>query len=264
MTDSFSYQMHDQTERPGQWFPKDVHNIIRHRYDFAAKLAVNQRILEVGAGHAIAARMLSGTAKHYVAGEYSDENIDLIRARKDIRIPLVQFDAHHLPFKQASFDLIITMAMIYYLDFAAFLDEVKTVLVPEGKLIFCTSNKEVPGFVAAPYTKTYFTIPELNHILSQKGFDTEFTGAFLAPGGTHIRRQTKAIIKNTMKSIVSMLPSGKNLWLHLRKNYAGESMPLPWHVDDIVAESSALTHLPNDKTNRDFRIIYGVATLRKK
>lgn len=263
MTDLFSYQMHDQTERPGQWFSQDVHNIIRHRYDFAATFAENKRVLEVGVGHAMAARLLSKKAANYVAGEFSDENIELIRNRKDIQIPLAQFDAHYLPFKPNSFDAIVTMAMIYYLDLEKFLDQAKILLANGGKFVFCTSNKEIPGFVAAPYTKTYFTIPELNKILVSKGFDTAFFGAFLAPGGTYRRRKTKAIIKNTLKTMITALPSGNKLWLSLRKNYTGQTSPLPWHVEEIKAESADCISLPNDQTNRDYRIIYGVATLRK-
>lgn len=182
MNHLFSYHMHDQTERPGQLFCQDTHNIIKHRYEIAANLARNNRVLEVGAGHGIACRLLKKKAKHYIAGEYSDENISMLSARQ-IGSPVIQFDAHQLPFVKDSFDLIVTLAMIYYLDLNKFLSEARSVLKKGGKLFFCTSNKDVPGFVPSPYTTQYYSVPDLHRLLKQNGFSCEFYGVFPAGGG---------------------------------------------------------------------------------
>lgn len=265
MTYESSNQMHDQTERPGQLFPQDVHNIIKHRYDFAASLAHGKKILEVGAGHGIAARLLKNSAKQYVAGEYSDENIELI-SEKPLTNPVVQFDAHQLPFVANSFDLIIALAMIYYLDFEKFLQQARLVLNSQGKLFFCTSNKDVPGFVRSPYTTQYYSIPELNHILKKYGFDCEFYGVFPAPGGNVLQRKIKSLVKRIAKECISHLPNGKNKWQGLRAKKMGVGIPLPWHVDEILSDNATqqMVSLPVDRINQDFRIIYGVATLKFK
>ena len=259
INNTFSYQMHDQTERPQQYFSQDTHNIIKHRYMLALSLSSGKRVLEVGSGHGIAMHDLSQQAEWYVAGEYSDENIRLMQKKKNNEVPIIQFDAHNLPFLPHSFDIVITLAMIYYLDFEKFLKEVKSVLKPGGTLFFCTSNKDVPGFVAAPYTTKYYTIPELNQLLIKNGFECQFQGAFSAIGGSYFQRKMKACIKTIGKFFITGFPGGSLLWQCLRAKHVGETIPLPDSVSDIIAEKQVMFQLESNKRNHHYRVIYGIA-----
>ena len=80
--ENLSCDLHDQTERPGQKLPLDAHEIIKQRYLMAERLARNKCVLEVGAGHGIAMNFIANAASNYIAGEFSVENIELIKSRK--------------------------------------------------------------------------------------------------------------------------------------------------------------------------------------
>lgn len=257
---NFSWNMHDQTERPGQPFPKDTHLIIKHRYYEALSLAENKDVLEIGAGHGIGSTLIASKAKTYTAGEYSDENIEYLKTyRKDIHC--VKVDAHDMPFEDNSFDVIIALAMIYYLDIDVFLKEVRRVLRPGGKLFFCSSNKEVPGFVPSPFTTKYFTVPELKGVLDKHNFNSEFTGAFQAAGGNIFRSRIRALVKNSAKAFIQALPGGKVLWLRMRNSNQGEKFPLPENVQDIQFElETKKKRLNPDLKDNSHRIIYCNAT----
>lgn len=260
----FDQNMFDETERPGELFPLDTHQIIRHRYDMVLPVIQGRSVLEVGAGHGLGARILAQHASRYVAGEFSDQNIELFK-RRSLNCQILKMDAHQMPFSPGSFDVVVALAMIYYLDFEKFLDQVRNVLTSKGKLFFCTSNKDVPGFVSAPYTTDYFSVPELNRLLRKHGFECEFKGAFRAQGGNYYKRKIRATLKNTSKALVSSLPMGEKLWKNLRKKSLGALKPLPWNVDDIQSESVVeVVSLDPTQVCDAFRIIYGVATKTKQ
>lgn len=258
MNTLFSQQMHDQTERPGQPLPLDTHQIIAHRYALAAELATDKVVLEIGAGHGLGAKLLSEQAQYYLAGEYAAENIDLLNQR-DAPIPCVQFDAHQLPFCPESFDLVVALAMIYYLDLSQFLPQVYEILKPGGEFFFCTSNQDVPGFVPSPYTKAYYSVPELAALLSEQGFETSFFGAFPAGGGSLLKRRARAILKTSAKSLFRVLPNGGQAWQKLRSKSMGETAPLPMHVEEIETDDISRHALSAAHRNYDYRIIYGLA-----
>ncbi|MCG2695663.1 methyltransferase domain-containing protein [Candidatus Parcubacteria bacterium] len=90
-------------------------------------MGTGKEVLEVGAGHGIGSEYIARYARSYVAGEYSSENIQLI-IEKEAFVRCVQMDAHKLPFVANSFDLVLALAMIYYLDLNSFVYEVKRVL----------------------------------------------------------------------------------------------------------------------------------------
>lgn len=254
--ETFSEKMFDQTERPGQLFPIDTHQIIKHRYYTVLPLAKDKDVLEIGAGHGMGSKLLSANAKSYTAGEYSKENLDILKNR-NFKGNVVQVDAHQMPFEDNSFDVVIALAMIYYLDIEKFLKEVRRVLRPNGVLFFCTSNKDVPGFVPSPYTIKYFSIPEFDQILKNNKLQPRFKGAFEASGGNDLVRLTKAHLKNSAKRVINALPGGNALWLSLRKSSQGDFYPLPENIEEIKYENELdAVELASNSIDRKFRIIY--------
>lgn len=259
----FSQEMHEYTERPGQLLPVDSHNIIRHRYDVAVHLGAGKKVLEVGAGHGIGSEYIAQHALSYVAGEYSSENIQLI-IEKEAHAKCVQMDAHNLPFGANSFDLVLALAMIYYLDLNSFVHEVKRVLNAGGILFFCTSNKDVPGFVSAPFTTAYYSIPELEKVLAAAGFNCEFFGAFPKFAKSSGVAKTKVAVRDVAKKIIKKIPLGKHIWLAMRNKSLGGLKELPREVDQIEVGGDwreNFVRLPNGVCNNQYRIIYCVAQL---
>jgi SAM-dependent methyltransferase len=251
--------MHEWTERPGFLLSEDAKQIIQHRYDRARKLAEGKSVLEVGSGAGLGLEYLRGTSSSMLGLEYSRENINFCLKHYNSTLPVIQGNAHHMPFSDGSFDMIIAMAMIYYLSLDVFLKEAGRILKNNGVLFFCTSNKDVPGFVRAPHTTDYFSIPELNRILANHGFKCEFEGAFPAAISNHFLMKMRAIVKNTAKYIINIFPSGQEYWNKMRLNAQGPTSPMPSSLGNIECSSVETEKLPSTKKNRRFRVIYCTA-----
>jgi len=174
-----------------------------------------------------------------------------------------------MPFNDSEFEIINALAMIYYLDIDRFLKEASRVLCFNGTLFFCTSNKCVNGFVKAPFTTSYYSIPELNNILKFNGFKGEFFGSFPSYENSQSKGffKLRVFVKNILKVIVTSFPYGDNLWNVLRNRYLGELKKLPKYIDDIEIEedwNEDFNMLDSESINSKYRVIYCIAKLEKK
>jgi SAM-dependent methyltransferase len=103
------------------------------------------RVLEVGCGAAMCSRWLATQRAVPVAFDLSGGMLRHARAaaaRTGIAVPLVQADAQHLPFADASFDVACTAfgAVPFVADSAAVMREVARVLRPGGRWVFATTH----------------------------------------------------------------------------------------------------------------------------
>jgi ubiquinone/menaquinone biosynthesis C-methylase UbiE len=253
--------MFDWTERAGSLQPLDTHRIIAHRYREAARRAAQKRVLEVGSGGGIGLHVLAAAALSAVACEYSMANLKAAATLRP-RAALVCGDAHRLPFRDASFDVIVALAMIYYLDMARFLAEVRRVLTPGGKLFFCMSNKDVPGFVAAPHTTAYYSIPEMAAILTRAGFNATFAGAFPTALKSVVALRVRAALKDSAKALIRQLPQGSTVWDRWRVRRLGDLVPLPDSLAVDIVSSVTCEPLEAARRNRVYRVVYVDADLR--
>lgn len=256
-----SREMHDETEIPQQLFDKDTLRVIKTRYEFAASQVNSKRVLEIGAGPGLGAKYLRDVALEYVASEYSDENIESFN-RNNNDLEIVKADANALPFPDNRFDSIVALAMVYYLDVPQFFEECARVLKTKGELIFCSTNKDVPGFVPSPFTVKYYSVRELTKLLERAGFDVAVYGSFRRPHNSLLASYLLNIVKTFMKTCWSLFPGGRASWKNLRSAYLGEKKKLPDDVRLIAEDADILKPLNKDKVNREFRVVYFVAKLR--
>lgn len=244
--------MFDWTERPGSLQPLDARRVIEHRYSLATARARGRRVLEVGSGASMGLRALAKVAELAVGCEYSIENLEHTPPAE--RGAVVCGDAHALPFRDASFDLVVAMAMVYYLRMDEFLAEVRRVLRPGGRLFFCMSNTDIPGFVAAPHTTRYYSIPEMRDVLSRAGLAAAFGGAFPTAIRSLWALRARAVVKGVAKTIVTGLPGGGELWSRWRVGRLGELAPLPHDVPIVDVDDTE--PLPADAIDTTHRVIY--------
>ena len=261
MSNIFSKKMHEDTERSGQYFDWLTQSIIFDRYFFAAQFVKDKRVLEIGPRAGLGLEYLSSLAIQYEALELSQENIELLGQQDIGSAQISQGDAHQIPFDEGQFEVVLALAMIYYLDLKAFLNEVYRCLSDEGVLFFCSSNKDVPGFCAAECTTSYYSVPELAFELEKFGFDVEFFGAFPKEGSL-LSRRFIAAIKNLLKSIFSISSLGRQLWDTLRAKSLGDLVQLPTKITKENITSVTRVRLNPEKLNTDCTVIYVVA--RKK
>jgi ubiquinone/menaquinone biosynthesis C-methylase UbiE len=256
----FEEQMHSQTELPGKLIFFDDLHYISHRYRYVLDLADKKDILEIGAGSRIGKKEISTLSKSYIGLDISKKNISrCLPLEKEFGIKFIWGDAHNIPFADNSFNLIIALAMIYYLDIDNFLNEAKRILRPNGKLFFCTSNKCVKGFVPAPYTTKYYTVPELDEILNNHGFTGRFKGAFEQKSS--LLRSILIFIKNSIKFIFFTFRL-KGYWPMMRNFYKGTKVTIPEELSDFPEFEVLTTPIdPNVKDSRN-RIIYCESELK--
>lgn len=128
---------------------------------------VDQRILEVGAGSAMCSRWLGTHGARPTAVDLSAGMLRHARAAAaatGIDVPLVQADAQHLPFRDATFDLAFTAfgAVPFVADSARVMREVARVLRPRRRWVFATSHPfrwvfpDDPGPAGLTATMSYF------------------------------------------------------------------------------------------------------------
>ena len=251
---TFESLMYEQTEWPGEQIPLDDLNVIAHRYNRSLGLCVDADVLEIGAGSTIGKRELAEVVNSFVSIDISEKNILRSKALcQELGFQQYEGDAHKLPFPDSSFDTVIALAMIYYLDSEIFLKEVKRVLRPGGKLFFCSSNKDVPGFVAAPGSNEYLSITEWSVLLRSEGFKVGFEGVFtkshVLPLG--LRASLIRIIKSGLKYIG--LPA---LWGRLRRVAKGPRYTIPEKLSEFPDCSEDSEPLDGSEVNCSYRVFY--------
>jgi len=113
------------------------------RYAFASRLARGKRVLDAGCGTGYGSAELAKSALRVVGTDRSADGVGF--AREHYRLPnlkFVQASVAKLPYRDASFDLVVAFEVIEHLeDWQAFLQEVRRVLVPAGQFIVSTPNR---------------------------------------------------------------------------------------------------------------------------
>ena len=252
--DSFERVMYEYTEWPGDLIPLNDLHFISHRYNNILDLCDSKDILEVGVGSSIAKKEITNLSKSYTGIDISEKNISrLLKECESLNLSLYVDNAESMLFKDNSFDLVIALAMVYYLDVEKFLSEVKRVLRPGGILFFCTSNVDVPGFHPAPGSKKYLNIAEWDHILRQYGFSPEFEGVF--PQKSIIKLGLRAKLISYIKSFVVDVLRLNSFWKKAREFSKGSLTTIPSDLDDFPKYKEELFQI---KKNEDstHKVIY--------
>ncbi len=251
------------TELPGRRASKEQLTRLYGRYHFASQFCQGKYVLEAACGSGIGLGYIARRAKRVVGGDI-DENIlsfaqECYKKRNNIQ--LYRFDAHKLPFKDTSFDVIILYEAIYYLAHPErFLAECRRVLKKKGVLIICTANKDCPGFSESPFSFKYFSCLELLALLKQHHFDAELFGDCPVDTGSikqklisNIRRRAVAfgLIPKTME--------GKEI---LKRIFFGKLLVIPGEVEDGMVKYQPPIPISSSSPNSQYRVLFAVAHAR--
>ena len=123
---------------------RDLWNEHYARYLFAARLARNRRVLDIGCGAGYGARELARVATTVVAADVALDALIAAAAEPFEAVALTAAGAERLPFRDGSFDLVVAFEIIEHL--AAWPDlirEARRVLAPGGQFVVSTPNKLV-------------------------------------------------------------------------------------------------------------------------
>ncbi len=208
------------------------------RYRFASTLCSGRDILEVACGAGVGLGYLARYARTVEAGDIDDTNLGFARrtysGRTNIRI--CKLDAHHLPYDDERFDVVILYEAVYYLRHPeTFLMEARRVLRPGGTLIIGSVNKRWPDFHSSPYSYRYFSAAELVELMKNTGFAATALFGDCRVGDKTIRTAMISILKRTAGSLHLIPASMKGKQL-LKRIFFGELRAIPPEITDGLAE----------------------------
>ena len=169
----------DLTETTGVALSPEAARMMFTRYRIAREVSRGKRVLEIGCGSGQGLGMLSGEASSLVGSDFSMPLLKEAGEHYGRRVPLVRLSADALPFRRASFDVILCFEASYYIhDVTRALDDIVTVLAPDGMVLFVNANPERPDFIPSPHSVHYHTADEFRTALGQRGFTVQIMGAF--------------------------------------------------------------------------------------
>ena len=252
-----------ETEFPGTKVSRDQLQIICHRYYFASKFVSEKEILEVGCGPGIGLGYLSRNAKLVVGGDITQDSLRYAQEHYNGRVGLVSMDAHKLPFRDSSFDVVLCVAAIIYLDLHSFFDECYRVLKRGGVLILNTPNKDIPGFQESVLSNKYYSAPDLFALLNSHHFDAELFGAFPIPKRTAIVAQQKFLhaMAKMVGKVLDLMPKGEEIREFINKIIL-HKIVLKEEIEngDIKAvENIQLVPILSALPDHQHRILYAIA-----
>lgn len=145
-------------------------------------MAADKDVLEVAAGAGMGLGLLARKARRVVGTDITPGLIRRARETYTSRVEIAAADAQRLPFRDASFDVVILYEAVYYLPHVdAFFQEACRVLREGGLLLVCTANKRRAGFVRSPHSHAYYDADELSALYMRNGFASPvLLGAFPA------------------------------------------------------------------------------------
>lgn len=248
------------TELPGAGLTPEQYSRFVQRYALAAGLAKGRRVLEVACGAGSGLSYLARRAATAVGLDYTAPV--LRQAQANAPLPLVQGDAHRLPFGSACFDLILCFEAIYYLDdFTSLLAESHAVLAPGGLLLICQTNPDWPGFVPGALSVHYPRGPELAHALNVAGFErVQLYGGMPVVAATRRQQIAQRLRRSVLRS--GLLPLLRPVAAPLLRLAYGAPIPLPAVLDaQTVAAGGVLplTPLPPGQVDRTHQVLYALA-----
>jgi SAM-dependent methyltransferase len=249
----------DVTERPGLAISSIQLARAIHRYQTAAKCATGRKVLEVACGSGQGLGILADAARSVVGGDYSASNLGLARQQYVGRLPLVQLDAGRLPFCAESFDVVVLLEAIYYLeDPARFVAEAKRILRRPGRIVISTVNCAWPDFGKSPHASVYFDANQLRKLLSDVGWSARIFGAFPEGGGTRTAAIRSAVRRIAFR--LNMVPGSLRARAVLKRLVYGPLLRLPAELDPEIRVNEPLVEIPPGVRDTTHSILYALAT----
>lgn len=247
------------TEMPGNRVTRLALDMVWTRYRFAADFCRGRDVLEVACGAGQGLGFLGRHARRIVGGDYTASLLAIARSQHDGSVPLLRLDAERLPFRDASFGVVILYEAVYYLrEPDRFFTEARRVLRPDGVIIVGSVNPEVPDFNPSPHSYRYLTAPELEAGLAGSGFQVDVRGAFPSAPGSLMPRIVSLIKWMAVRlHLIPKTMKGKEL---LKRVFLGRLVVIP----ATIADGMATYHEPQPLGDRraPFKVLYAVGRLR--
>jgi SAM-dependent methyltransferase len=173
-------------------------------------------------------------------------------------VPLARADAQALPFAGGSFDLVLMLEMIYYVQHVDLaLEEARRVLRPGGRILITTPNPDRPDFNPSPLTYHYPNVRTLARWLQDAGFEDTVYGNFPVDVESS-RDRVLALVRHLAVSL-HLIPRSMRMKAVLKRILYG-----PHWLDGVregVDEFRAPQPIPSSVADPSFKVLYAVGRL---
>jgi len=248
------------TEAPGTLVTREAIDMLVARYSWAAATSADRDVLEVACGAGQGLGVLARTARRVVGGDYTQSLLGGAHAQYGARVPLLRLDGQRMPFRSASFDVILLFEAIYYLASGdAFLAECRRVLRPGGRLLVCSANCAWSGFNPSPFSTRYYDADGLSRLLAAHGFHVRMFGAFPATAPSLAGRAVS--LAKRVAVALHLIPKTMKGKEWLKRMFLGPLQPFPAELPSTAA-SLPLVPLESLTGAADgFKVIYAEGTV---
>lgn len=250
------------TELPGNKASKEQIERLYHRYHFALSFCQGKDVLEVACGAGMGLGYLRKVARKVVGGDVDEDILEFARKyyREQKAIECRKLDAHHLPFPDKSFNVMIMYEAIYYLRKPEkFILEASRVLKEGGVLLISTVNKDWSDFNPSPFASRYFSALELYQLLSSKFRDVKLYGAFAVQANSMKAKIISLIKRMAVKfHFIPKTMKGKEFF---KRIFFGRLISMPFEVTEGLAEYVPPAAISKDSPDSQFKVIYAVARI---
>lgn len=229
------------------------------RYSSITELIKDKEVLEVGCGSGLGLGYIDQYAQRVVGCDYSSSNIEIAQKHYQSRVEVLLIDAHDLPFISDSFDTIVAMEVLHYLNVAKFLLECSKVLRKNSMILACMPNKDRIGFSPSKLSRNYFSVPELYSLFQDHNFKLKICGAFKVKKKSSDEepwnKSKKHRVISNVGRILRTVPGGSHF-----KNFLGKKLfkkiELPSELKPEMVEAGELIPLNPDVPNDEYKILY--------
>jgi ubiquinone/menaquinone biosynthesis C-methylase UbiE len=245
-------------ELPGQGASPEQLSMLYTRYAFAGSRAAHRRVVDIACGAGVGLGYLAERCRWVMGGDCTASLLAVARKGYRETVPLVQLDAHALPLRSESVEVILLYEALYYLMRPeVFLRECRRVLSPGGLLILSTVNKEWADFNPSPFHRRYFSCRELEDVLREQNFAVEMFGAF--PDVKHSAREYFLSFIKRLAVTGRLIPSTMQGKLWLKRLVFGRLVAIPPTLADGLAAYHKPVPISPDRPAGRYKVLFALA-----
>ena len=244
----------DVTELSGDEVSREQVERMCHRYYWAGEFCRGKDVLEAGCGAGQGLGYIAGLARSLIAGDFSQEIVEMARRHYGERVEIQRFDAQDMPFDDDSFDVVILFEAIYYLPSAKrFVEQCKRVLRPGGKVLITSANKDLYDYNPSPHAHGNYGTKELFELFNANGFAVECFGSTRVDRVSVRQRLLRPVKK--LAVALDLIPKTMNAKKILKRIVFGKLVPMPHEVTKGTARLVDPEHVEVSLLRRRRRLL---------
>jgi SAM-dependent methyltransferase len=250
----------DITETAGDLVMPEQVQRLTNRYHWASGYCAGKDVLEIACGTGPGLGLLVAAAKSVAAGDLCEDWIRVAEAQFRGRVDFHLLDVCHLPFPDASFDVLVFFEALYFIpDQNRAIAECRRVLRPGGHLLLATPNPDARDFHAYKYATGYLGVSQMGDLLARAGFTTQFFGDTPLARIDWRQRALRPVKLAVVK--LGLTPPSKALKRAMKRMIYGNLQEFPHELKPESVQPVAPRRIESDAKDTAHRVILCCATV---